>query len=355
MQKAVTSIFNEVGAISKISPVYASPAMGFEGPEFLNCVLSVQTMYSASQTLEVLQSIEKRLGRNEKTGANYTSRTIDIDILLYSDEIIKNKSLEVPHPRFPQRLFVLQPFADIHPTVVHPVLNKTIQELIETTSDSSLVTKQSKWLRNPQKDFDVNKFNYIAIEGNIGAGKTSLAHLMATDFNAKLILERFKDNPFLPKFYEDPARYAFPLEMSFLADRYQQLLDDIKQFDLFKDCVIADYDAYKSMIFALITLQEEEFVLYKKLFNLMYKELAKPDVYVYLFQNTERLLANIKTRGRSYEHGIEASYLEQINQGYLDYIKSQHNLNVKMIDISEMDFVENRSDYIAIVRQILQD
>lgn len=343
-----------MGAISRISPVYASPALGFEGPEFLNCVLSLQTMYTPLELLQRLQNIEKKGGRKEKTSAEYTSRTVDIDILLYGDEIINSQKLQLPHPHFPQRRFVLQPFADIHPDTVHPVLKKTVNTLLAETKDASVVVKQSKWLRNPQKDFDLNKYNYIAIEGNIGAGKTSLAHLMATDFNAKLILERFKDNPFLPKFYEDPSRFAFALEMSFLADRYQQLLDDITQFDLFKDCVIADYDAYKSLIFAHITLQEEEFTLYKKLFSLMYKELPKPDVYVYLYQNTDRLLENIKSRGRSYEEAIEASYLEKINKGYLDYIKNEHTLNIKMIDISKMDFVDNRSDYIAVLKQILE-
>src|SRR5699024_8314518 len=127
-----------------------------------------------------------------------------------------------------------------------------------------------------------------------------------------------------PKFYENKARYAFPLEMSFLADRYQQLLDDIGQFDLFKDLVVADYDIYKSMIFAGVTLAPEEFSLYKKLFGIMYKDLPKPDLYIYLYQSTERLLQNIKKRGRSYEQQIPAEYLENINRGYLDFIKNQN-------------------------------
>ncbi|MAK34909.1 MAG: hypothetical protein CMC15_01875 [Flavobacteriaceae bacterium] len=228
-------------------------------------------------------------------------------------------------------------------------------KLLAQTPDKSKVAKLSKWLRNPKQDYDISKLNYIAIEGNIGAGKTSLASKMAEDFNAKLILERFKDNPFLPKFYEDQHRYAFPLEMSFLADRYQQLLEDIAQFDLFKDCVIADYDAYKSLIFAKVTLAEEEFNLYKKLFHLMHKELPKPDVYVYLYQNTERLLENIKKRGRSFEKGIAPEYLQQINDGYFDYIKTMPQERVKIIDISEIDFVKNRGDYLKLLKQILDN
>jgi deoxyadenosine/deoxycytidine kinase len=179
-----------------------------------------------------------------------------------------------------------------------------------------------------------------------------LASKIAEDFNAKIVLERFADNPFLPKFYKDQSRYAFPLEMSFLADRYQQLSDDLAQFDLFKDFIIADYHIFKSLIFAKVTLAEDEYRLYKNLFDIIYKEMPKPDLYVYLYQNTERLLRNIKRRGRSYEQEIPANYLEKINLGYLDFIKSQTNLNVLIIDVSDLDFIKNQSDYIQILDTI---
>ncbi len=200
-----------------------------------------------------------------------------------------------------------------------------------------------------------SKYNYIAIEGDIGAGKTSLANKIGHDYNAKLILERFADNPFLPKFYEDASRYAFPLEMSFLADRYQQISDDLSQLDLFKDFIVSDYDVFKSLIFSKITLQEDEFKLYRKLFYLMYKEIAKPDLYVYLYQNTERLQENIKKRGRDYEQNIENDYLEKINAGYLEFLKSQSDFNVKIIDISDKDFIENRLDYLWLLGEICRE
>ena len=195
-------------------------------------------------------------------------------------------------------------------------------------------------------------YNYIAIEGNIGAGKTTLVNKIADDFNAKTVLERFADNPFLPKFYEDQIRYAFPLEMSFLADRYQQISDDLAQFDLFKDFIVADYHIFKSLIFAKVTLTEDEYRLYRKLFEIIYREMKNPDLYIYLYQNTERLLENIKLRGRSYEQNIPAEYLEKINSGYLDYIKSQPDLNVLIIDVSDRDFVKSQQDYIYILDQI---
>jgi deoxyguanosine kinase len=354
LQAALDEVYAQLGNIIKISSVYESPAVGFEGADFLNCVVSMRTRYSASESLKILLSIEKKLGRTTKKGNAYESRVLDIDLLYYGESIIVIDGLQVPHPRMTERNFVLHPLAEIAPDLVHPILKKNTTQLLLDTPDPTTIQKQSKWLRNPKADYDISSLNYIAIEGNIGAGKTSLAQKIADDFNAKLILERFKDNPFLPKFYEDQNRYAFPLEMSFLADRYQQLLDDITQFDLFKDCVVADYDAYKSLIFAKVTLAEEEYNLYRKLFHLMHKELPKPDVYVYLYQNTERLLENIRKRGRNYEKGIEASYLQKINDGYLEFIKGQRNEAIKIIDISELDFVKERADYLYLLKEILR-
>ena len=140
--------------------------------------------------------------------------------------------------------------------------------------------------------------------------------------------------------------------MSFLADRYQQISDDLSQLDLFKDFIVSDYDVFKSLIFSKITLQEDEFNLYRKLFYLMYKDLRKPDLYVYLYQNTERLQENIKKRGRDYEQNIDNDYLEKINSGYLEFLKTQTDFNVKIIDVSDRDFIENRSDYLWVLGEI---
>ena len=192
----------------------------------------------------------------------------------------------------------------------------------------------------------------IYIEGNIGAGKTSLTHMMAEDFNAKSIFERFADNPFLPKFYEDAERYAFTLEMSFLADRYQQISDDLAQLDLFKDFIIADYDVFKSLIFSKITLHKDEFLLYRKLFFQVYKDFKRPDLYVYLNQDIEKLQQNIKKRGRKYEKNLTLEYLDKIHTGYLEFIKNNPQSKVKIIDISARDFVDNRHDYLWLLEKI---
>ncbi|MDC8001869.1 2-amino-4-hydroxy-6-hydroxymethyldihydropteridine diphosphokinase [Aequorivita todarodis] len=353
LQKAVDSLFEKIGTVVKISSIYETPAMGFEGDAFLNCAVWLQTDLKPSKVLKTILEIEKTMGRERNASKTYTSRPIDIDIIFIDGEILQTENLTVPHPEMEKRKFVLQPLAELNSQLVHPVSQKNIIKLLAETDDVSVLEKQSKWLTNPMKENNISQYNYIAIEGNIGAGKTSLATKIANDFNAKLILERFKDNPFLPKFYEDAARYAFPLEMSFLADRYQQLVDDITQFDLFKESVIADYDVNKSLIFASITLPAEEYALYKKLFQVMHKELPKPDVYIYLYQNTERLLENIKKRGRKYEQSIRAEYLQKLNTSYLEFIKNQHSESIKIIDISEMDFLRNRADYLRILKEIV--
>ncbi|MEO2062771.1 MAG: 2-amino-4-hydroxy-6-hydroxymethyldihydropteridine diphosphokinase [Christiangramia sp.] len=352
LQNAIQQIHEQVGWITAVSKVYETPAWGFKGAAFLNACIEVETRKTPWQLLVLLLEIEKEQGRKRTENASYQNRPIDIDILFVDSEIIQEKDLQIPHPGIPGRRFVLQPLNDIAPSLQHPELNRKVSELLNFCDDASEITVFDEELKIPSKKYIFNTCNYIAVEGNIGAGKTSFSTMVSEDFNAKLILERFKDNPFLPKFYENQERYAFPLEMSFLADRYQQLSDDLAQYDLFKDFVISDYDVFKSLIFAKITLHEDEYLLYHKLFHLMYKELVKPELYIYLYQNTERLLENIKKRGRDYEQNIQPEYLININKSYLNFIKSQRNMKVQVIDISGLDFVNRRADYLWLLDQI---
>ena len=355
LQDAVDLIFERIGKVNIISEVYNTPAFGFKGDDFLNCCVFLETELNARPLMKTFLAIEKELGRTRTKSKAYESRTIDLDILFFNEDIVNTKTLKIPHPELEKRRFVLRPLYDIASKHVHPKLNKTVAELLETCEDRGEVKPIKVWLKNPSKKYQFSDYNYIAIEGNIGAGKTSLATKISQDFNAKLILERFADNPFLPKFYKEPKRYAFTLEMSFLADRYQQISDDLSQLDLFKDFIVSDYDIYKSLIFSKITLPEDEFKLYRRLFYLMYKDIAKPERYVYLYQNTERLQENIKKRGRDYEQDIEDDYLENINAGYLEFLKNQTELNVKIIDISGRDFVDNRKDYLWILDEICRE
>ena len=344
-------IHQEIGTIIRVSKLYETPSWGFDSDAFFNCALVIHTFASAEKILQKVLQVERQLGRVRGENTGYQSRIIDIDLIAFDSEIINSATLQIPHPLMQNRKFVLMPMLDLKLDWVHPVFHKKIPELLELTPDDSVcVAVQS--LKNPLDSIPLEQFNYIAFEGNIGAGKTTLVTKIAEDFNAKTVLERFADNQFLPKFYEDQNRYAFPLEMSFLADRYKQLSDDLAQFDLFKDFIVADYHIFKSLIFAKVTLQEDEFRLYKTMFDIVYREMPKPDLYVYLYQNTERLLENIKKRGRTYEQNIPADYLDKINGGYLDYIKSQTNLNVLIIDVSDKDFVKNQEDYVYVLDEI---
>ena len=189
------------------------------------------------------------------------------------------------------------------------------------------------------------KYNYIAIEGNIGAGKTTLATKISEQFNAKLILEQFADNPFLPKFYENPDQYAFPLELSFLASRYNQLKDELSRQDLFRSFTISDYIINKTIIFAQKTLQGDEYALFTKLFSIINTTLPKPDLLVYLYVNIENLKRNIIKRARSYEQNMDPDYLAKLQEGYFTFIKSQHNMRTLIIDTNNIDFVNNEKDY----------
>jgi len=351
IESCIALIHQEVGTVIEVSKLYETPAWGFESDAFYNCALLLHSNLSAQKILNQVLKVEKQLGRIRSNQEGYQSRIIDIDLIVFDNEIIESEKLTIPHPLMQNRNFVLLPMRDLKLDWKHPVFHKTINELIASTPDDSSCTVVQD-LKSPLREIPLENYNYIAFEGNIGAGKTTLVHKIAEDFNAKTVLERFADNPFLPKFYKDQNRYAFPLEMSFLADRYQQLSDDLAQFDLFKDFIVADYHIFKSLIFAKITLQEDEYRLYRNLFDIIYKEMPKPDLYIYLYQNTGRLLENIKKRGRAYEQNIEGEYLEKINNGYLEYIKSQVDLNVLIIDVSNRDFVKNHEDYLFILNEI---
>lgn len=183
-------------------------------------------------------------------------------------------------------------------------------------------------------------YHFITIEGNIGAGKTTLSHLLAKHYNARLILEEFADNPFLAKFYENPAQYAFPVELFFMAERYKQLKDLIHTKDLFQSITVSDYLFTKCLLFAKVTLQEDEFRLYQRLFDIIHQQLVQPDILIYLHAPVSKLQENIRKRQRSYEQNIPDDYLFNIQQTYTHYIK-QHNIKTLFVDASNADFLGN--------------
>ena len=187
-------------------------------------------------------------------------------------------------------------------------------------------------------------YSHTAIEGNIGSGKTTLATMIANDMDARLVLEHFADNPFLPKFYSDPEKHAFPLELFFMAERYHQL-KKLKEQDLFKPQIVSDYFFVKSKLFAQNNLKKDEMQLFNRLFDIMLSSLSKPDLLVYLYSDVERLQQNIKNRGRDFEQNISDEYLQNIQDKYLDFLRKQSDFPVLLLDVTNVDFVADKNIY----------
>lgn len=188
------------------------------------------------------------------------------------------------------------------------------------------------------------QYKHLAIEGNIGSGKTTLASMLSMDYNARLILEEFSENPFLPKFYQEPEKNAFPLELFFMAERYHQL-KELKLQDLFQPNIVSDYFFVKSKLFAQNNLKQDELQLFNRLFDIMLSSLSKPDILLYLYADVDRLQKNIKKRGREFEQNISDEYLQNIQEKYLDFLKKQNDFPVLMLDVTDVDFVSDVSIY----------
>ena len=352
LEKAIELIHLKIAVVESISSIYKTEAIGFKGENFLNICISIFSNEIPSYIMQNLLDIEKILGRVRNKKNKSESRIIDIDIVFIEDIVINSSLLQVPHPKMQNRKFVLKPLLEIDPKINHPITKESISEMLRNCKDTSQVEKTNLKVFNPKNNLKISKYKYIAIEGNIGAGKTSLAKKIAVDFNSKLIIERFADNPFLPKFYKNPERYAFTLEMSFLSERYQQISEDLSQLNIFNELIISDYDIHKSLIFSKVNLNVDEFSLYRKLFYDMYKKILKPDLFVFLNQDIPRLQKNISRRGRDYENRISNEYLSKINSGYFEFFRSRPDLNIKIIDITNLNFVENRLDYLSILDEI---
>ena len=199
------------------------------------------------------------------------------------------------------------------------------------------------------------KYNFITIEGCIGAGKTTLTKQIAADYNGKMILEQFEENPFLPKFYEDPERHAFPVELYFMAERFQHLRKLLSEADIFTSFTVSDFLFQKSLIFANQNLTDNEAKLYRMLFDIINPTLPRPDIVLYLYAPVEKLLANIKKRGREYEQSIPGDYLEKIQNAYLDYFKLQQHSRIVLLDTTNLNWVENIADYQQVIDILNRD
>jgi deoxyguanosine kinase len=197
------------------------------------------------------------------------------------------------------------------------------------------------------------QIKYIAIEGVIGAGKTSLAKMVADKLNAKLVLESFEDNPFLEKFYKNPRRYALHTQMYFLLSRYKQLLE-LRQDDLFHNYIISDYIFEKDKIFAYLNLADDELELYEKMVAFIERNLQTPDLVIYLQSTVERLMANINKRARPAEKTMNETYISDLNEAYNYFFFRYKASRVMIVNATEIDFVNNKFDFDELVAEILK-
>ena len=340
LQLAIGLITYRIGEVKQVSSIVETPAWGFEGDAFYNACLSLETALSPQKVLEELLTIEKILGRKRKRTKEYQARNIDLDILLFGEEIIHSHNLSIPHPRMEKRNFVLAPLAEIAPDTLHPILNKSLEQLYLETEDTALI--------NPIKDnlFIPKRKKFIAIEGNIGAGKTTFTHQLQSAVGGTLLLENFYDNPFLADFYQDPEAFALKVETAFLEERVQQLSSFFKSKNNFP--VLADFSLEKSLLFAQQNLSSADFTAYKKEYLEASANLPQPDLVLFLAQSIPQLQKNIQKRGRDFEQGISHHYLQKIETGYAQWQKNS-SLNICELNTVGVDFVQESKAFYTLL------
>lgn len=335
IQLAVGIIAYRIGAVKQVSSIVETPAWGFESDPFYNACIEINTTLTAEEVLDQLIQIEEFLGRKRARVTHYQARTIDLDILMYKDQKINTSRLVIPHPRMNERSFVLSPLAEIAAEEVHPVANETIIKLFHNCPDKTPTNPVDQTLYIP------NRYDYIAIEGNIGAGKTAFAQQLNTVLGGTILLENFYNNPYLADFYKDPLTFALAVEKAFLNDRIKQLRSFFKQKNPLP--VIADFTLEKSILFAEQNLTKEAFFFYQRSFEEKRKKIPSPQRIILLAQEIDQLQYNIKKRGRGFEQNITKSYLKKIEKGYAGW-HNKKNLPIKTLSLKGVDFIKYPSE-----------
>ena len=332
--------------ILSLSRIYETPPWGFESTPFYNACAGLQTDLSPYDLMEVLLKVEERLGRSRAKANGYAPRTIDLDLLGYEDLILSTENLTLPHPRLELRNFVLYPLEEIAKTWMHPLLQKTSSELKQQSIDSAICKPFPFSFWSPPI---FEHYPYTIIEGNIGVGKSTLAKKIGKQYQAALLLEAFVDNPYLAPFYQDPKKYALPVETFFLKDRVDQAAEFWKNKP---NRVVSDYFLNKSLVFAAQNLKADDFKVYQEAFLRVVSSQKQPSLLVYLYADVSHLQKQIKKRGRSYEQDIQEEYLMKIGQGYDHLIQTDFPFPIVSLAVDDLNFESDEVAFQRILRKI---
>ena len=346
--EAVIQIQRKIGVLKGLSSLYQTPAWGFEGPDFLNACIEIQTDDKPLELMNKLLEIEQSMGRIRPSQFGYQSRSIDLDLLFYEDQIIDTQALILPHPRIELRNFILYPLKEISSHLIHPRNKKSVAELLADSPDTSIPKKL------PLSDWSPSLFkagDLLIFEGNIGVGKTSLAKKIAGQYQIPRLVENFSKNPFLEKFYNNPKRFALPLENHIMKDRFGQFREFVNgEFKRLGG--VADHSLFRSLIFARINLSPSDFSTFKKRYLALLREISFSKKVIYLEQTIDQLQENIKRRGRPYEQNISSEYLEKIERGYQHFFQEEEAFPLLCINLSDLDFINNPSAYQLLLLRI---
>jgi len=344
LQKALFSIADQLGIIRSVSSVYESPALGFEGENFLNVCLELESEFTPERLLQVCLELEKSFGRI-RTDQGYANRPLDIDLLLGPTDL-NTPSLELPHPRMSNRRFVIEPLYEIAPHLeIESQSIKKIKKTLEKDPSQPITKTKTSVLRSKKELWHTSK--NVVLEGCIGVGKSTLCKAIAERYELSSRYERFDENPYLESFYKDPTAYALPVELHFLLDRFDAL-----KTSQAAEGLVSDYHLSKSLLFAKNNLNEIDFELFNRYYRWGERLLKAPGLYVLLENNLDRILENIKKRGRSYEQNIDPEYLKSITKGYQNFIKRQKRWNILVIDLGLLPSYEDPNFFEAVIERI---
>jgi deoxyguanosine kinase len=355
LRKALESL-REISAGSfRVSKIYETDPVG-PGPQdnYLNLCVRLTTVLNPRQLLDYCQETEARIGRIPR--GRWAPREIDVDILAYEGQALREADLILPHPGLAERQFVLAPLAEIDPDTILPGCRDSVSRLLancrETQGPADI--REYRLLPAGSAASLPDHLRYVAIEGVIGAGKTTLVRLLGERLGGQTLYEEFENNPFLADFYKDRHRFAFQTQIFFLLSRFRQIQDYFHQQDLFRPQVVSDYMFAKDKIFATQNLDENEMGLYQRLSGLMERQLPRPDYVVYLQADTKTLLSRIKQRDRDYERNIDEGYIDSLNQAYNAYFHYYDTSPLLIVNTNHMDFVRKQDDLNLLIDQILK-